>query len=156
VSPWKVILATMVIFGCGVVTGGLLMKSGLKPMHPTPAPAHIASNEQPPPLNQFQRPEFLRRMEKQLDLTPDEYEQISRIMKDSQERTRPLWVRIAPQLRDEIKRVRQEIRKVLNPKQQVAFDELLHGGRRKNDALGAGQNRLERPPTDQPAETNQP
>ena len=31
-SPWKVILATMIIFGCGVVTGGLVVK--VKTAHP--------------------------------------------------------------------------------------------------------------------------
>jgi hypothetical protein len=144
VSPWKVILATMVIFGCGVVTGGLLMKTALPfplPGRVNPEPNRAADN--PPPFGQFQQPAFLKRMQKQLDLTPQQNEAVARIMKESQDRTRPLWVPIAPKLREEMRRDRQEIRAVLTPEQQVKFDELLRNRPRKN------------PPAQPPPPTNQ-
>lgn len=135
-SPWKVILATMVIFGCGVVTGGLLMENGLRirfaPAKPVQAPPRPpAVTNQAPPMIQFQRPEFLRKMQKQLDLTPDQCDAITKIMHDSQERTRPIWELIQPRLREEMKRDRQEIRAVLNPGQQREFDDMLRGRPRK-------------------------
>ena len=69
-SPWKVILATMVIFGCGVITGGLLIKTQL-PLPSAPEPARVSlSTNAPPPWAQIQRMEFLRRIDKQLQLTP--------------------------------------------------------------------------------------
>jgi Spy/CpxP family protein refolding chaperone len=146
----------MVIFGCGVVTGGLLMKTELPPagiaQELTPHPAN--STNQPPPLGQFQKPEFLRRMQKQLDLTASQRDDIAKIMKASQERTRPLWDQIAPQLRQEKKSVREEIRQVLTPDQQKKFDELLKARPRKADGAGAADGRPLRPAPESPAQTN--
>jgi Spy/CpxP family protein refolding chaperone len=156
VSPWKVILATMIIFGCGVVTGGLLIKTEF-PSATTPVEAaqhpSTASN-QPPPLNQFQRPEFLHRMQKQLDLTASQTNEITRIMKASQERNRPLWEEIAPQLRQEVKRVREEIRETLTPDQQKKFDELLKARPRKADGTGAPAGRAAHPAPEPSRQTN--
>jgi Spy/CpxP family protein refolding chaperone len=156
VSPWKVILATMVIFGCGVVTGALLMKTQLPPagVLADVAPHPSSSSNQPPPLAQIQKPEFLRRITKQLALTASQSEDIAKIMKESQERNRPLWNQIAPQLREEVKRVREEIRRVLTPDQQKKFDDLLNKPRpRKADAADG---RPARPLPASSAQTNAP
>jgi Spy/CpxP family protein refolding chaperone len=147
----------MVIFGCGVVTGGLLMKTVLPPAsvpaEMTPRPGN--STNQPPALGQFQRPEFLRRMQKQLDLTASETDAITKMVKESQERTRPLWDQIAPALHDEMKRLRQEIRQTLTPEQQKKFDGMLKSRPRKPEGAGAAAGRSTRPP-DSPAQTNTP
>lgn len=154
-SPWKVILATMVIFGCGVVTGGLLMKAGLPhvvaPEVVQQSPAKPGGNS--PPLIQIQQPSFLKRMDRQLDLTGEQHDKIVKIMIDSQERTRPLWKMIAPSLRDEMKRVRGEISAVLNPQQKREFDELL-----KPRRIAGGPNRALRnaPDSTNQVQTNQP
>jgi Spy/CpxP family protein refolding chaperone len=126
VNPWKVILATMVIFGCGVVTGALLLKTQLPPAGNPDVPVRATlSTNAPPPWGQIQRLEFLRRMEKQLDLTQEQKDQITKIIKDSQERSRPIWEQIAPQMRQELRRTREEIRNVLTAEQQPKFDRLL-------------------------------
>jgi len=158
VSPWKVILATMVIFGCGVVTGALLMKTEL-PSAGAPAeltPQASPSTNLPPPLTQVQRPEFLRRLQKQLELSASQRDEIAKIMKASQERNRPLWKLIAPQMREEVKRVREEIRQTLTPDQQKKFDEMLKPRPRKADATNAAAGRPDRPPIEPPAQTNAP
>ena len=130
-SPWKVILATMVIFGCGVVTGALLITT----VGHSPAPALRAGarNNPPSPL-QIQRVEFFHRMEKQLNLTAEQRERIAKIMRASQDRTKPLWDAIAPQMRREVKRVQEEIRQELTPEQQTKFAELLKPRPHKPDA----------------------
>jgi Spy/CpxP family protein refolding chaperone len=148
----------MVIFGCGVVTGALLMKTELPPagapMELAPRPS--TSTNPPPPLNQFQRPEFLRRMQKQLELTASQRDEIAKIMKASQERNRPLWDQIAPQMREEVKRVREEIRQVLTPGQQKKFDEMLKSRPRKADAANAAARPPSLPPNESPTQTNAP
>jgi Spy/CpxP family protein refolding chaperone len=148
----------MVIFGCGVVTGALLMKTELPaagvPAEPAQHPS--ASTNQPPPFAQIQRLEFLRRMQKQLDLTPGQRDEIAKIMKASQERSRLLWDQIAPQMHVELKRVREEIRQVLTPDQQKQMDELLKSRPRKADGAGAAAGRPARPPIESPAQTNAP
>lgn len=152
-SPWKVILATMVIFGSGVITGGLLMKSAIPAIVAREPAQTVISSNQPPPLGRFQQPSFLRQIQKQLDLTPGQHDEIEKIMKESQERTRKYWDQISPQLRVEMKQVRQEIRDVLNPGQQRRFDELLRTHPRKEGlGLGLGTNRPNRQvPQNQPA-----
>jgi Spy/CpxP family protein refolding chaperone len=122
----------MVIFGCGVVTGGLLIKSQLPPVAVVDAPLHSSSSTNiAPPWSQIQRLEFLQRMERQLDLTPEQKDAITKIIRDSQERSKPLWAEIAPQMRQELRRTREEIRKVLTPDQQPKFDKLLKGRPRR-------------------------
>ena len=144
----------MVIFGSGVITGGLLMKSAIPPIAAiNSAPTAPISTNQPPPLSQFQQPGFLRRIQKQLDLTPGQHDEIEKIMKSSQERTRATWNLIAPQLHTEMKRVRGEIRDVLNPDQQRKFDELLRARPRK-EGFGTGANRPVRPNPETPVQTN--
>lgn len=141
-SPWKVILATMIIFGCGVVTGGLVVK-----VRNTPRAARIeqglhqpgrnvALNNPAPPW-QIQRNEFLRRMDKQIELTPDQRQRIEKIMHQSQERTRPLWQQIAPQMGEELRRVREEIRNELTPEQQKKFNDLLKARPNRKDGTNA-------------------
>jgi Spy/CpxP family protein refolding chaperone len=131
VSPWKVILATMIIFGCGVVTGGLVVK--VRTAHPRTArtdgshtsSVRNATTAPGAPPWQLQRKDFLDKMDRQLDLSSDQRQRIDRVMHESLERTRPLWQQIAPQMRDEMRRVREEIRKELTPEQQKKFNDLI-------------------------------
>ena len=130
-SPWKVILATMIIFGCGVVTGGLVVK--VRTAHPrttrvdhqSTANRNASTTAPGAPPWQLQRKEFLDKMDRQLDLTPEQRQKIDKVMHDSLDRTRPLWQQISPQMRDEMRRVREEIRQQLTPEQQKKFNELL-------------------------------
>lgn len=131
-SPWKVILATMIIFGCGVVTGGLVVKVRTAHLRTVrvdgtgrAVATRNASTTPGAPPWQLQRKEFLDKMDKQLELTPEQRQKIDKVMHDSLDRTRTLWQQIAPQMRDEMKRVREEIRKELTPEQQKKFNELL-------------------------------
>ena len=125
----------MVIFGCGVVTGGLLMRQertqeAAVTIVAPPKPANTR-NSSSVPLGQLQREEFLRRMVKQLNLTPEQHDRISKIMHASQERTKPLWDKIAPEMRAELKKVREDIRNELTPEQQKKFADLLKPRPRK-------------------------
>ena len=150
-SPWKVILATMVIFACGVITGAMVTRTAHAPLAAT-GPA----NPHPPaaPIFQGQRAEFLNRLEKQLDLTPEQRDQIARIMKESQERTGRVWNQIAPQIGQELKGAREEIRRVLTPPQRKQFAELMKRNR-KADA-GPPGSRPARPPESTNVATNAP
>jgi Spy/CpxP family protein refolding chaperone len=124
VNSWKVILATMVIFGTGVVTGGLLVRfvdhPDRHPKKPTPA-VHPAQPSSPGGV----RLEFLRRVQPDLGLTPEQHDRIDKILKESQERTRKLMEPVQPHLRDEVQKTKEEFREILTPAQQTRFDELL-------------------------------
>jgi hypothetical protein len=129
VNTWKVIFATMIIFGAGVVTGGLLVRhttivpptkapragggtNGWRPVYSTMAPA-------------LTRVEFLRRAERELNLTHEQKEQADKIISASQERTRKLLEPISPQIREELQQTKEQFRALLNSDQQTRFDQLL-------------------------------
>jgi hypothetical protein len=132
VSPWKVILATMVIFACGVITGAMVTRTVVTRTQERPpaAATNTASRTAAGPVLQMQRADFFKRMDKQLDLSAGQREQIGKILKASQERTQPLWDQIAPQMRDELKQARVEIRGVLSPDQWKKFGEMMKGNRK--------------------------
>jgi hypothetical protein len=120
VNNWKVILATMVIFGTGVVTGGLLVNFS---NHPKPHSA--AQRVALPALPGVMRIEFLKRVERDLDLRAEQREHIDKILAASQERTRHLIQPIIPSLRTEYETTKKEIRDALDAGQAARFDELL-------------------------------
>ena len=128
-NSWKVILATMVIFGAGVVTGGLLVRHTAAPSHPPrPTSSRITPNS-PSGL----RMEMLRRVERELDLTPDQRAQVDRIITASQERTKKLMEPIVPQLHAELQEAKEAVRAVLTPEQRPRFDELLKQQQKPRD-----------------------
>jgi hypothetical protein len=125
VNSWKVILATVVIFGAGVLTGALITQYSINlnnPRHPR-APLGFRPAEFGSPGGM--RLEFLRRIGRELDLSAVQQERIDRVLKESQERTRKLMEPVGPQLRQEVQRAKTEFRAVLTPVQQESFDQML-------------------------------
>jgi Spy/CpxP family protein refolding chaperone len=130
VNAWKVILATLVIFAAGFGAGAIVLKQSAPP---PAAVRNIAASPRAPMPWQIQRAEFLRRMDKQLKLSSDQRQRIEKILKDSQERTRPLWDEIGPRLRAELKLTHDQIRTELTSEQRGKFEELLKPRRRPED-----------------------
>jgi Spy/CpxP family protein refolding chaperone len=122
VNPWKVILATLVIFCSGLVVGALMVKKTLVAVRATHP--HVATNA-PPSLWHQQQRDFLRRIGTELSLTPKQREDIEKILKQSQERTKIIKEKIAPEMGAELKKVREQIRAELTPAQQQKFEEAM-------------------------------
>lgn len=123
-SPWKVILATVIIFGTGVLTGGFVAQRAFRERPAGPQ----ASAHQPDlvPVPYTVRREFLERMDQHLNLSREQYDRIARILRDSQERTRIIVGLVSPEIQEELRAVRQEIREELTPEQRKKFEELQH------------------------------
>src|SRR4051812_672028 len=103
----------MVIFGTGVVTGGLLVH---KVSENRPLKSHSNTGIKPPNISPgTMRIEFLRRVERELDVSPDQRDQIDKILAASQERTKKLMEPVAPKLRDEMQATREAVRNTLTP-----------------------------------------
>jgi hypothetical protein len=150
VNTWKVILATLVIFAAGVVTGGLLVNyadrtrqkphrawtreaasrrvdgkpSAAGPRDPG-AREPYASLRTPGGLPKVLRLDFLQNLDRELDLTVEQREQIEKIITDGQDRNRQLWNRVLPEMRREMQETRERIRAVLRPDQVRRFEELM-------------------------------
>lgn len=124
-SPWKVILATIVIFATGVITGAFVSQRASRSKMPLPDPAG-APQQETVPTPWFVRREFLDRMDRHLNLSREQYDKIARILQDSQERTHIIVGLVAPEIQQELREVRQEIRAELTPEQRQKFEELQH------------------------------
>lgn len=128
-NNWKVIFATAVIFGAGVITGGLLVNyvqrcKGM-PAKFSPAVAPVSSDTAQTkatnqPAAKPQRPpeilskDFLQRLDKELELTKTQHDAVQKIINEGQNL-----------IRKTVHDARLEIREVLTPAQLEQFDELI-------------------------------
>lgn len=138
-NNWKVIFASVVIFGAGVITGGLLVNhvqhcSG-KAVHGKPAAlaeARPQATNQPPHSPDGNKPvrpaeilskQFLQQLDTQLSLTSGQRAAIQKIIGERQ-----------TQIRKVVQDARREIREVLTPEQREQFDELVKRSVRRPNA----------------------
>jgi Spy/CpxP family protein refolding chaperone len=120
-----VILATLVLFGAGVVTGGLLVQHSFQARLARPHPQSASRTISPSAGGM--RYEFLRRLGRDLDLTSEQREQIDKILSQSQEQTRKVF-------RDEFQKTKAAFRDVLTPAQQAKFDDLIKRSQRAHES----------------------
>ncbi len=73
-----------------------------------------------PPVTSF----MVKRLDQQLNLTPQQEVEVTRILQKHQERMSAVWSNIHPQLRNEIEVTNVEIRRVLTPEQRAKFEGL--------------------------------
>ncbi|MEQ2005617.1 MAG: hypothetical protein ABMA26_02370 [Limisphaerales bacterium] len=121
-NPWKFILATVLIYGTGVVTGALLTTLVERPHKAAKPPQQLN-------YSQIQRGEFLNRLQKQLDLTPEQHDRIGHILRDSNQRTKPYWDPVAAKMKEEVRTVTEKIRAELTPEQSTKFDAEIKAAR---------------------------
>lgn len=128
-NNWKVIFATAVIFGAGVITGGLLVNyvqrcKGLpakfSPVEAPVSPGASQAKATNQPAVKAQRPpeilskDFLQRLDKELELTRAQHDAVQKIINEGQNL-----------IRKTVHDARLEIREVLTPVQLEQFDELI-------------------------------
>ena len=132
-NNWKVIFATVVIFGAGVITGGVLVdyvqhcpsKTVCKEPVKKPAvqPAAAATNvavlpavesERPPRLPEVLSKQFLLKLDEGVHLTVAQREAAQKIIAESQNL-----------MRKTLQDARLEIRELLTTEQRKQFDELM-------------------------------
>ena len=112
----------MIIFGTGVVTGGLVVATFVQAPKP---PRNNNGNRPFASLPGVNRVEFLKKAERELNLTGEQKEKADKIISASQERTRKLMEPVNPQLRQEVQQTKEEFRALLDPNQKARFDEML-------------------------------
>ena len=121
-TTWKPILAALVIFAAGVVTGGLTVKLRQPPFaHPASAQA----KRQAVLPREGQLRELSHRMQNQLDLTPEQRERIETIIRDSQERMKSLRDQVGQKINEESREMRQRIRDELTSDQRRRFVQIM-------------------------------
>jgi Spy/CpxP family protein refolding chaperone len=125
VKIWSVVIAVMLIFGAGVVTGGLLVRTRVVEQN-APAPTSTAPVTATPMANVAPgRQMFIQRVRNELDLTPEQSAKVDEIMAESQKRIAKIYEPVTPQAREETRRVRQEIMGLLTPEQRRKFNQSI-------------------------------
>ena len=112
-NRWRVILATVVIFLAGAATGGVVVR--------TYAPRIVKWTDISPPLpiGQHKKDEYLAKLDRELQLTPEQRQKVAAILSESQTRMKEMWEPLEPQVKEEYRRTRREISEVLTPEQQA-------------------------------------
>lgn len=128
-NTWKVILAAIVIYGAGVMSGGLLVSHVVRPhpRYPHRPDALMAFGNSPPQTNtpglpssrsprlpEMMSRQFLQRLDERLHLTPAQREAIQKIITDGQNLMHKTMLD-----------TRLEIREQLTPEQRSQFDEMV-------------------------------
>jgi len=147
VNTARIVLAALVIFAAGVLTGGVgaglagrvLRERSAREGESVAAPPRSegASNRsatatvKPPGNAQL---EAMSRWSRDLDLEPSQRERIEGVLKTAQGRLRDLWLPVAPRARGEIEAARREIEGLLSSDQRRRWDELRH---RRGEAKSA-------------------
>lgn len=131
-NSWKVILATLVIFGAGVITGGLLVTYSdvIRHSHHE-APRKVATTPPPrdnrPLISQtfLMRTNFIEKLSHELKLNPEQRQHIEKIIHEGQQRIRELSQEIQPRVHATLVETRERISDELTPEQKVLYEELL-------------------------------
>ena len=125
-NTWKAIFAALVIFGAGFVTGNVLNRMSKAPAAQMPPRPMARPSSQPPlSLEQLRKVELMGRVQKELELSPEQHARIEKIIGDSQERIRDLWDQVAPDIHDEYDDVQKKVCQELSPEQKKLFDDLM-------------------------------
>lgn len=150
---WKVILASIVIFGAGVLTGGFLVGHATHRPIPINRPPYRPPYDTLPPQMRpgFLNTNFVQELNDKLDLDQKQREQIRKIIAQAQQNTHDLWKLVAPQFQLVWRDTREQIRDVLTPEQRKEFEMLLRQQRQSRRQAGTNE-----PPEVPSSVTNSP
>jgi hypothetical protein len=119
VKRWTVILAAALIFTSGIITGALAFRAAQVCQGPPERRTHSLS-----PIEA--RFATLRRMQAELNLTPEQTNRIDAILQDGCKRLRQIWESTCqPEVREEMKRVHARIQAELNEEQRIRYEQLV-------------------------------
>ena len=126
VKAWKPILAALVIFGAGVMTGRLTTKlrepANSNPIFPVEGlPAHPAPGQRMDRQLDF----LMRRVQRDLDLTDKQAGHVKKAFEGSRERMRSFWEEMKPRMRQETKAMREQLQTYLTEEQLEKFNKYL-------------------------------
>jgi Spy/CpxP family protein refolding chaperone len=109
--------------------GGLLFATNTSQRHsPKAAPGEGHASKPSQPSNwtgsEDHVREICRRMSKELGLSDEQSTKVQALVRESQVRMKAINDGMWPEIRDEMRRFRDEVRLVLTPEQQTKFDEI--------------------------------
>jgi len=148
VKAWKPILAALVIFAAGVVTGGMTLDLKRSPWNLLAGPRSDSVHKPYASARwDIQLRDISKRMEEQLALTPEQRERVTTIVHETQGRMRTLWEDVAPRTREEMRQMREKIRAELTPEQRKKFEQIFkQRAERSHPRSGASEEKTSKLP----------
>ncbi|HXT41368.1 MAG TPA: hypothetical protein VN887_15265 [Candidatus Angelobacter sp.] len=145
-NAWKPILAALVIFAAGVVTGGLTVTLR-EPRQKGSKNSQVRIKQPVPMPREGQLRELSRRMQSELELRSEQWERIETIIRESQERMKTLREEVGQKTAEEFREMRQKIRGELSPEQRKKFVEIMRQHDERNKRNDNNSTRLSPPAT---------
>ncbi len=134
-NTWKVILATLVIFGAGVLTGGFVVHRAAPRPQPVRLPGtNLLDTPGPGPL--WLQDPARRRLLEELKLSPPQARELEHVMVESRERFQILWDLVRPDMQFELRELRARIHRILTPEQMEKFDRFTRPRFRRTESPG--------------------
>jgi Spy/CpxP family protein refolding chaperone len=139
VNNWKIILPTCVIFGAGLLAGGLTINridrcNGVtsRQVVPTVANSTVAAQirREPGGMDQH-RIEFMRTVSSNLNLTAEQRVCVDKTLREGQECIEKLWKEFNPKTREVLNNCRSKIIADLTPEQRDQFNQMMKRAVRK-------------------------
>lgn len=132
VTSWKIIVATLVIYIAGLVTGTYLTDIRESPRR-TSEPRRDPSSPRGPRMH-----DFIQRFGNELSLSDLQRTNITQILKTSQERMDVLMKELQDPIREEFSRVNGEIKDQLSDEQNAQFEKIMEKRRSQRSRGGFG------------------
>jgi Spy/CpxP family protein refolding chaperone len=130
VSRWKVLLVAFVIFAAGAATGAMVVH--------TYAPRILYRTHVTPPVQMSteHRMEYVKKLDRELQLTPEQRQKVEAIIAASQERMKKIWEVVEPQVKEEYGCSRRDISEILTPEQREKMKQRWHRNGSRNNGNG--------------------
>lgn len=139
-NDWRIVVAALVIFASGVITGGVTVRLSHSAVSRPPQmpPASTVAGEAPKPgaprlgvamNNQLARHEtqlrdLMQRMNRRLDLSAQQRGRIEDLVAETQHRLQQWFRDLNPRTREELRGLHDRIRAELTTEQRVEYDRL--------------------------------
>jgi len=139
VNNWKIILPTGLIFGAGLLAGGLTINRidrckavASRQAVPSTGNSTVAAQirREPGGMDQH-RIEFMRTVSSNLNLTAEQRVCVDNTLREGQECIRKLWEDFNPKTRDVLNNCRTKIIADLTPEQRDEFNQMMKRAVRK-------------------------
>ena len=117
-GSWRARLTVLGVFALGVALGALVMDLYQQSVRGR-------SSWEPPSRRESAREWHLRYLTKELGLTPEQTEQVRRILDETRQEFLQLRNEMRPRFEEIRRRSRERLRAVLTPEQQAKFEELM-------------------------------
>ena len=139
VNAWKPILAALVIFAAGVVTGGFVMDIGApKPPRSFPREHGMRGMEhRPGSMMEGQLNWLMKRIKRDLNLTDDQAAKVESAFTASRDEMKTCWEEMQPRMRASTEKLKEKLRGDLTEEQLAKFEKYL-GPSASRDHRGSG------------------